>query len=78
VRADVRAISYSTGTDSSYTLVFTYTPMGYYDLINEFEFGTPVYILIFTIVGLLCIAFAFALWLLNTTLVGVRNPLRFR
>eukprot|EP01029_Cantina_marsupialis_P009699 TRINITY_DN2249_c0_g1_i2.p1 TRINITY_DN2249_c0_g1~~TRINITY_DN2249_c0_g1_i2.p1 ORF type:complete len:4493 (+),score=1584.60 TRINITY_DN2249_c0_g1_i2:343-13821(+) len=61
-----------------YVLEFLWTPLGYMELLNMFEFSTMVYILLFFIIGLTLSCIGACVWSCNRLLSRVKNPPIFR
>ena len=64
--------------DRNYTLQFSYEPLSYLELLNQFEFTADVYIAFFILMGLLIVLVGAVVWAVNRILTKLRHPPRFR
>ena len=68
------------GEDRQYELNVVYQAMSYFDLINNFQFSIPIYILIFMLVSMLILFCIIIIWFVNIKCSRVKNPpvIKFR
>eukprot|EP00981_Chlorochromonas_danica_P002026 scaffold413_cov176-Ochromonas_danica.AAC.22 len=66
----------STGAvaSSEYLLQIFYEALGWFDLLNSFQFTPPIYILIFFLTGMITVGSAAFIWLVNRLLTKLRHP----
>ncbi|KAL3768820.1 hypothetical protein ACHAWU_006921, partial [Discostella pseudostelligera] len=60
-----------------YNLVIQYYPLGWFDLLNSFELGTSVYIVLFTLVGTIVCAMGGFAYGINRLFTKLRHPPKF-
>ena len=60
--------------DTEYKLEFTFKPAEWIDLMNYFELRGEVYMVFYTIIGLLSVLQAGTIWVLNRLLTRLRHP----
>jgi hypothetical protein len=60
--------------DTEYTLEFTFKPAEWVDLLNYFELRGEVYMVFYTIIGVLSVLLAMTTWILNRLLTRLRHP----
>lgn len=60
--------------DTSYTFEFTFKPAKWINLFNYFELQGDVYMLFYTVMGLLTVAMGAFVWFLNRVLTRLRKP----
>lgn len=80
VTASVTASNYKQKepTTNGYKLVVTFEPMGYMDLINTFQFDTPIYLVLFIGLGLVTVIGILVIWLFNKFISRIENPPKLR
>lgn len=59
---------------TDYVLEVSFYPLVWFELLNLFQFGMIIYIIFYTIVGLLSIALIGLIYLINRLLTKLRNP----
>ncbi len=61
----------------NYDLIIQYYPLGWFDLLNRFEFGGPVYFFFYTAIGLTICSIGGSVYGINRLLTKFRYPPRF-
>jgi hypothetical protein len=60
--------------DYGYTLEVEYLALGWWNLLNAFEFDYMLYVAFFTVIGIISISEAAIIWALNRLLTKLRHP----
>jgi hypothetical protein len=62
-----------------YTIQINYVPLSYFNLINNFQFSVPIYIVLFLLISAVVILSIVIFWLFTLSFVKAKNPpaLRF-
>jgi hypothetical protein len=62
-----------------YTIKISYVPLSYFNLINNFQFSVPIYIVLFLMISMMVIMSITIFWLITLSFVRRNNPpaLRF-
>jgi hypothetical protein len=65
--------------DINYTIRINYVPLSYFNLINNFQFSVPIYIVLFMMISAIVILSIIIFWLITLTFVKSTDPpaLRF-
>jgi hypothetical protein len=62
-----------------YTIKINYVPLSYFNLINNFQFSVPIYIVLFMLISSVIILAIIIFWLITLSFVRRKDPpaLRF-
>ena len=63
---------------TNYTLQIKYTPLDYFNLVNNFQFSVPIYILLFSLVSMIIIFGILVFWLTILALNRLKKPPNIR
>ncbi len=61
----------------AYELEIIFQPLDWFDLLNQFQFGAPIYLGFYTLSGLMSIILSSIIWMINKTVTKLRHPPKF-